>query len=502
MLTNAQYNPDVLTCLANLSSDEVFTPPKLANEMLDKLPSNLWSNPEAKFLDPCCKSGIFLREIAKRLLTGLEDKIPDHQKRINHIFKNQLYGMAITELTALISRRSLYCSKIANSKYSVCDDFEDVAGNIRYFSTEHTWKNGKCIYCGASKENYKRDESLESHAYEFIHTDKPEEIFNMKFDVIIGNPPYQLSDGGHGKSASPIYQLFVAQAKKMKPNYLSMIIPARWYAGGKGLNQFRSDMLGDKSIKKLVDFESSTSVFPGVVVAGGICYFLWDRKHEGACEIENEYNGKRLTLTRHLNEFSTFIRNSHAIPIIRKVINSVSVGGRFLNEVVSSRNPFNLATNYSPQRKGIPCWFIQKIGRQYAKTMDVNDKFGLLKKWKLLIPKSPLTGGADFSKPQWFYYEGNVRVAKPGECCTDSWLVACSFETEKEVLSFKSYLFTKLFGFLLLQTVVSQDVSREKFSFVPDLVNYDIEYTDEILRERWAITDAEWEYIDSRISQK
>ncbi|CAC9538814.1 type III restriction system endonuclease, putative [uncultured Gammaproteobacteria bacterium] len=497
-MVNINYNPDVLSCLANLSNDEVFTLPKLVGDILDMLPVALFSDKSTTFLDPVSKSGVFLREIAKRLMMGLEAEIPDQQQRINHIFENQLYGIAITELTALLSRRSVYCSKIANGKYSICETFNNENGNIKFDAINHIWKNGKCTFCNASEEVYSRDEQLETHAYQFIHTDKPEEIFKMKFDVIIGNPPYQLSDGGHGRSASPIYHKFVEQAKKLKPRFLTMIIPARWYAGGKGLDAFRESMLNDSHIRKLVDFENSSTVFPGVDIAGGICYFLWDRDNQGLCEITNEYDGKKISSQRALNEFDTFIRHSQPVPIIRKVL-KIESAKCCLNKIISSRKPFSLPTNYKPVKKGIKCHFIQKIGLQYANPKDVTDNLKITDKWKLLIPRAPIAGQTDFSKPVGFYYNGNTRIAKPGEICTESWLVACSFRTEEEVLSFKSYLFTKIARFLLLQTVVSQDITRERFVFIPYIEKYDTEFTDEILRKRWNITDEEWDFIDSKI---
>lgn len=312
-------NPDVLTCIANLSNDEVFTPPEFANRMLDSLAeawaannngANIWADCSVRFLDPFTKSGVFLREITSRLTKGLADEMPNLEGRVEHILTNQVFGIGITHLTSMLARRSLYCSKHANGKHSIANSFASDQGNIWFERTEHTWHNGRCSYCGASQTTLDRGEDLETHAYAFIHTDNIKtrlaEFFggDMQFDVIIGNPPYQLADGGGtGTSAMPIYNLFVEQAKALEPRYLTMVIPSRWFTGGKGLDEFRGSMLKDDRLSSIDDYVISSDVFPGVALKGGVCYFLWERDNRGPCRVTTHFKDEPpSTSTRPLLE--------------------------------------------------------------------------------------------------------------------------------------------------------------------------------------------------------
>ncbi|MFN4279708.1 Eco57I restriction-modification methylase domain-containing protein [Thermosynechococcus sp.] len=492
----ADYNPDVLSCLANLSSDEVFTPPRVANQMLDLLPSDLWCDPNARFLDPCSKSGVFLREIAKRLDKGLKTQIPDRQERVNHIMTQQLFGIAITELTALISRRSLYCSKTANGKYSICTAFTTPEGNIRYQRTEHTWKDGRCIYCGASQANYDRGSELETHAYEFIHTEKPEEIFNMKFDVIIGNPPYQLSDGGFGKSAVPIYNRFVQQAKKLNPRYLLMIIPSRWFGGGKGLDSFRKEMLEDDRLRKLVDFEDASEVFPGVDIAGGVCYFLWERDRRGLCEVTNVSKGQSVTAERKLDEFSTFIRHSQAVSIVRKVLAQKE---RSMSERVSSRKPFGLPTNAKPQESGDLILRCQDGEGLYWRT-DIKVGIEMIDKWKVITSYVGYDHAGNPGSDGRRRVFSKIDILPPGFICTETYLVIGAYNSQQEAENLVAYMKTRFFRFLVSQFMYSHHITKDSYAFVP-ILDMNTRWTDEKLYKRYGLTADEIAFIESKIRQ-
>lgn len=491
------YNPDVLSCLANLSNDEVFTPPDLVNEILDMLPEELWENPDAKFLDPVCKSGVFLREIAKRLINGLEEKIPDQQERIDHILKNQLYGIAITELTSLMTRRTLYCSKTANGKFSICEDFDDEKGNIYYQKIQHTWANGKCTFCGASQKEYERDEALETHAYNFIHTDKPEEIFNMKFDVIIGNPPYQLETGGSGKQAKPIYQKFVEQAKKLAPRYLIMVIPSRWFAGGMGLDSFRNEMINDKKIRELTDYTNAKDCFPGISLSGGVNYFLWEKDYMGPCKFNSIHDGKKNTHIRYLNEFPVLVRYNEAVSIINKV---KSFCENSLSEIVSSINPFGFATSERGRKNqsGNLIKLYSSKGAGFVNKSDVIQGLNLLDKYKIMISQTTSEHAGEPGKDGRYKLFSKVNVLSPNEICTFSYIVVGPLLNKKEADNLKDYLITKFARFLVLQAVSSIHLSKEKFLFLPRQ-DFNETWTDEKLYKKYGLTEEEIAFIDSII---
>ncbi|MBM4263540.1 MAG: restriction endonuclease [Deltaproteobacteria bacterium] len=508
-------NPDVLTCIANLSNDEVFTPPEFANRMLDTLTeawaanhggANLWADKTVKFLDPCTKSGIFLREITSRLNQGLEHEIPNLEKRVNHILTKQVFGIGITQITSLLARRSVYCSKHATGKHSIAQSFASDDGNIWFKGLKHTWEGAKCKYCGAGKSVFDRAVGLETHAYAFIHTDNIKtrlgEIFggNMQFDVIIGNPPYQMKGGAGGSSDSSIYHLFVEQALKLDPRFLSIVIPSRWLAGGRGMDDFRKAMLTGKHISHFVDYTRMATAFPGVDFEGGIGYFLWDRSHQGDCKYSLVLGDEHQPpVVRKLDEFDIFVRDERAISILKKVqrSNEPSVA-----DLVSGDTPFGLATNFDDYKdkpfRGSVALYLTDHGRRvvaHTTRASIRKNLHLIDSWKVLLPEAYGDRGVVPA-----VVLGPPMVAPPDSVCTQTYLVAGPLASKKAAISFQSYSWTRFFRFLVSLRKITQHALRSTYSWIPQQT-WDRTWTDEELYAKYGITKKEQAYIESQVRE-
>ena len=506
------HNPDVLTCIANLSNDEVFTPPELANQMLDSLAQSwatsnngesIWANKEVTFLDPCTKSGVFLREIVKRLNDGLIKEIPDLTERINHILTKQVFGIGITELTSLLARRSVYCSKYANGIHSIARTFTNDNGNIWFERTEHTWANGKCKYCSASKAEYARTKELETHAYAFLHTEDIKSQLstmfgaNMQFDVIIGNPPYQLGSDG-GTRDVPIYQKFVEQAKTLEPRYLSMVIPARWMSSGLGLNEFRHEMLSERRIRSLTDYPVAREVFPSVEVKGGICYFLWERDYDGDTEVTSIRGGEIVgPNTRDLSEYDVFVRDHRAVKILRKILAN---GQESITSILAVDKEFGWTSNFEDfhdkqLKNDVPLHY-GKQGKRlvgYINRKNVTKSAHLIDTWKLMVPQAGSDGGQRIPD----VVLGRPFIAPSPSVCTQTYLF---FYVENEIAakSVQSYLQTRFFRFLVSLRKNTQHATRSTYTWVP-VQDWTRNWSDQDLYKKYGLTKDEIAFIESMI---
>lgn len=520
------HKPDILDCISHLSSDEVFTPPKLVNEILDTLPQELFQSPDTKFLDPCCKSGVFLREIAKRLIEGLADKIPNLEERLDHIFKNQLYGLAITELTALLSRRSVYCSKTANGEFSICK-FTDEQGNIEYKRTYHVWFKDRCMMCGASKFEYDRGEELETHAYSFIHTDEQrnsalfKRLKEMKFDVIIGNPPYQLgvgNEGGNSAKAKAIYHQFVSQAIKLNPRYITMIIPSRWMTRSvEGIpDSWIDEMLNCNKIEILHDYLNAGDCFPGVDIKGGVCYFLYNRDYNGICNYYlHDTNTQVSYHPAYLNEknIGIVIRDINALSIIDKIEN--------IEKGYTSNDKLNFSSFISPKDfytnketltsswKGyqenksdeysIKYYMnknIHKLEYGWIKTEDISKNIKTKDLHKVYIPAAGGSGTDSQVLGIPFYGE-------PNSVCSQTYLVIgynpeLHNFTKEQCENIISYIKTRFFRYLVSIKKKTQNGPRGVYQFVP-IQDFNEEWTDEKLYKKYGLTQEEIDFIESMI---
>ena len=510
-------NPDVLTCIANLSNDEVFTPPEFANRMLDTLATawaasnngaNIWADKAVKFLDPCTKSGVFLREITSRLTKGLADEMPNLDERVNHILTKQVFGIGITHLTSLLARRSVYCSKHANGQHSIAKSFTSDVGNIWFERLEHAWAEAKCRYCGAPRTIFDREVGLETHAYAFIHTDNIKtrlaELFggDMQFDVIIGNPPYQMTGGGGGTNDSSIYHLFVEQAMKLEPRYLSMVIPSRWMAGGRGMEEFRRTMLGDRHLRTLVDYPNSAQVFPGVDLKSGVCYFLWDGGYKGDCDVTLIRDDELVGPTkRKLDDYDVFIRDERAADILKKVLKKNEPS---FEDLLTGDTPFGLATNFKtftpaePGEDEVKVYASSNAGRRSGsmKRSLITKNTHLIDVWKVLAPKAGPGNSGGHVLPD--IVLGKPGIAEPNSVCTQTWIVYGPLKSKKQAEIVARYIQTSFVRFLVSLRKISQDAMKGVYRWVPQQ-NWSQDWSDETLYKKYGITEKEIAFINSMI---
>ncbi len=497
--------------------------------------SSIWSEKSLKFLDPFTKSGVFLREITSRLTEGLKDEIPDLQARVDHILTKQVFGIGITRLTSLIARRSIYCSKRANGEHSVAKSFTTENGNIWFEPLQHTWVdateyvetadekgkpirkgvNGKCLYCGAGQKALDRADGLETHAYALLHTkdirSRVTELFGeeMQFDVIVGNPPYQLDTGGSGRQATPIYNRFVEQAKKLEPRYLSMVIPARWFSGGMGLDEFRESMLGDDRLRSIDDYLNASDVFPGVGLKGGVCYFLWDRDNPGPCRVTTHFKDEApSTVTRPLLEpgADIFIRFNEGLSILKKVIAFESGSDETLalpeakrfTQLVSSIGSFGLDTTFrgKDQPSGDDLKVYRNGGIGYVARSEIVKEQDVFDKWKVFVgAAAPGTGNKD-TYPHRII--STPFIGEPGSISSWTYMYVGPVDSRVEAESILSYMSCRLTRLLILLHKASQHTTRKVYTFVPTQ-EWTQKWTDEDLYKKYGITDEESEFIETLV---
>jgi len=410
---------------------------------------------------------LYLTEIVKRLFAGLEHAVPDEKERVKWILENQVFGCAPSNIIYNMVKNYVYAG------------YPELSGqNLLELDLTEAAKAGslnEALQEGLGKE--------------------------MKFDVVIGNPPYQQSDGGDETNiersrggATPLYNLFVEQAKKLNPRYISLIIPARWYSGGRGLDNFRSEMLNDSRISHLTDYPTASDLFSSnVEIKGGVCYFLWNREHKGPCVVRNISAGKESVMTRPLLEKDSdvFIRNNEAISILRKV----NLGNDTFSTLVSSQKPFGLRTYIKghANRQANDIILFENGGVSFVNKADVTTNIDWIPKHKVLVT---MAYGAGDEFPHQII---NTPIyAEPNSCCTETYVVVGPFESKEVAINVISYMKSRFFRFLVMLRKHTQHAARGVYSLVP-IQDFSKSWSDEELYEKYKLTDEEITFIESMI---
>lgn len=433
------------------NNGEVFTPIQIVNNMLDLLPKEVWTNKELTFLDNSMGSGIFLMEVKRRLMEGLSEIITDKNEREKHIVENMIYGVELDKKNYILACDSVFGGK-NDLKHFVCHDA--LTFDYSKFGVD-------------------------------------------KFDIIVGNPPYQKMNGCFGAGASPLYHKFVQQAKKLNPKYITMIIPARWYAGGRGLDDFRNEMLQDNHIRIIHDFLDAKDCFSNVEIKGGICYFFWNRDETGDCCIFTHKLGKITSKSERPlleNGCSIFIRYNEAITILRKVKN---LKEKTIDTLMSGQTPFGLNSNFENYKtektndNDITLYIRGGIG--YIESNQILNNNEWIDYHKILIPNC-WGNGSSGSKPDII----KPIYAEPHTACTQTYMVAGIFNNKKMAMNYKQYLESHFVRFLISLKKNTHHAQRGVYDFVP-MQDFDEKWTDEKLYKKYDLTQEEINYIESMI---
>lgn len=438
---------------------------------------------DARILEINSKSGLYPLYMAYSIyrtrvassLFSVSD-IETEQKIWDKVVAENIFVICKTPMAKSITKRTLIGFRKAkvNTRY-----FEDLINQI---------KN--------KPENFVAKVARGSSYWKAIDND------NMKFNAIVGNPPYQVMDGGAGVSAKPVYNLFVEIAKLVKPNYISMIMPSRWFAGGKGLDSFRESMLSDKRLSHIFDFINAKDCFPTASIGGGVNYILWNAKYCGDCSITTIQGNVRDTETRPLNQFSVFIRYNAAIHIVNKCKSKKN-----LDSIVNTRNPFGLSSNVRGEKSG-ELRLISSAGISWLPKSAVPSSNTLLSKYKILMSKVTAEHAGEPDRNGQFKIVSRTEVVGPNDVCTDSYLIIGESEDKSVVENEYKYIQTRFARFLLMLAVSSINLSSDKFQFVPiqDFTNQsDINWNEPVsgidkqLYTKYNLTEEEVEFIEKMI---
>lgn len=410
--------------------------------------------------------------------------VQEEQVVWDDIVENNMYVICNTPMAKGITHRTLFGFRQVDQKANI--------------------KNVQLIE-RASKDQEGLVKELKSVGFWKGNSSKQE----MKFNAVVGNPPYQIMDGGGtGSSATPIYNKFVDLAKLLNPNNVSMIIPAKWYTGGKGLDEFRANMLNDKQLIKLFDYEDSRDCFPTVDIAGGVCYFLWNKGSDNKCVVTSILGSFRNESTRYLNEHDTFIRNQKVLDIINKVKSQTFTG--FLSQTVYVSKPFGIRSFQRgfPAKPGRNISLFGSDGITYMEEKDVPQNKEIVDKWKVIMSKASAEHAGQTDANGRKRIVSRLEVLPPYTICTESYLLLDIFDNEEEAQNLKKYIRTCFTRFLLASILITQNIVRDKFKFVP-IQNYknnsDIDWSQSIpdidrqLYTKYNLSDDEIAFIEKMI---